>query len=232
MSKRMKIIIAVGVVIVLLAVGVFVGTQLAKPEGSPLPMGVDNEQVDETETPTVTAGVNAPVPLKESELVFEGITREMRLTPEQVVERFGQPLRAEGDPEPFIGKGLSYYYDGVTYYFRAWSKSNDEYELASIHVESRQNQMPRDIQVGDSFQSVLNKFPQERDYTQNAGGYFYGTWEGPGAVNYGSVVYNDGERKTIAVVGETPYGGYMFVEFRNDIVVGVGIYFYDATKPD
>jgi hypothetical protein len=35
---------------------------------------------------------------------------------------------------------------------------------------------PRDIQIGDTFESVLLKFPREKQYSEDENGYFFGYW--------------------------------------------------------
>lgn|GEM_PF-5922945 len=71
-------------------------------------------------------------------------------------------------------------YDGAKFTFGS-AEVFPSFEDNAIDVEISNNRaaLPRDIKIGDSFESVLAKFPQEYDYTTHEHGFLYGKYTLP-----------------------------------------------------
>ena len=180
----------------------------SSPEGTALKV------IDEATTvPEVVLPTKSPDYLKSSELILNGISGGM--TREQLVEKLGQPKSIED-----FYKGLSamplfiYEYDNIICDFEQRVEQG-EYFINSIMIKGNVSQTPRNIQVGDNFKDVLNKFPQEKDYRTNENGIFYGTMEYHG-VNYGYIYYED-KNPAISVSSEKS-SEFIKIYFNNGIV--------------
>lgn len=82
-------------------------------------------------------------------------------------------------------------------------------------------QTPRDIKVGDTFESVLLKFPRERQYSEDEYGYFYGdayTWENGVPSGCVSVSYDDDEKIMIRLTAGLWEGPVMTIYFADGVV--------------
>ena len=149
--------------------------------------------------------------LRSSELVVNGVSAET--TPEELVELLGQP---DNMLEETIGDGVyifyTYDYGDVTYDVVF---DGDTIFIDCIRVTGKTDQTPRNIQVGDRFEDVLGKFPQDKDYKQSSDGSFYGVVR-HGDTNFGDV-HKEDDRVVITLVGEKPWP-FMKVYFKNDIV--------------
>jgi len=107
--------------------------------------------------------------LTASELVVNGIgTGTIR---EQLVEILGKPLSVEEQDE--ITE--IYRYSNADIYFYHG-------EIVLFLITDYMDRTPRNIQVGDTFQEIIDKFPQERDFNTSEGHLFYGTWIPPRAM--------------------------------------------------
>jgi len=86
---------------------------------------------------------------------------------------------------------------------------------------------PRKIQIGDDFDSVLKKFPQERNWQEDAGGIFYGAYtsENLSEMELGSVsLSSDG---TIGFITLVPKGHPPFIKIHfNENAVSTIIIYY------
>ncbi|WDV48141.1 hypothetical protein PV797_10685 [Clostridiaceae bacterium M8S5] len=104
--------------------------------------------------------------------------------------------------------------DGVEYLYYDWFESKTP-EVITVYGK---HEGPRGIKIGDKFEEVLSKFPQEKDWKKSDYGEFYGTiydtdqWEPTGNVG----IRNE-EEKHITL--HSKQGGPFFtIYFRNNIV--------------
>jgi hypothetical protein len=143
------------------------------------------------------------------EAQYNGIVPD-KTTVEEVLSWLGEPVSVESSEHYEI-----YYYEDAEYYC-VFSK------VDFICVSERTNaSSPRGIRIGDTFAEVLNKFPQEKDYLSNTGGYFYGSdvWSEP--VGY---VSNSNDSIEIIVTAD-PWGPALKVYFKSDKVTSYRIFY-------
>lgn len=147
----------------------------------------DEEPIDD-----VWVNPNPDIEILTSTDIFEIEIVRTDLTKEQVVS---EGYTYDGDLE----EAVYFYNDLIKYVF------TDKENPSAIIVEGEVDGI-RDIRVGDTFESVLSKFPQEMDWTANENGEFYNV-DG----NVGSVSGPTTERRiTIRTDDGFPFIQYYF----------------------
>lgn len=123
--------------------------------------------------------------------------------PQSITEHFGN---------------LVWNYEGIKFYFSDQYSDYSEDTAISIEAENKDITVSRNIKIGDSFESVLAKFPKEYDYTTNEDGFFYGSYDGAydGTAEGGGLVH---ENKTTIAVWDNK--GYMHINFEDNKVISV-----------
>ncbi len=129
-------------------------------------------------------------------------------TIDELIELYGEP----DENLVFNNFGESYtliQYGHVKFSFK---HSSLEGRLISANIGGETDmQLPRDIQVGDSLESVMAKFPQEREYNGESIFHFYGDMLDNSA---GGTLYKDSDCKShITVMSENvdPYMNLFFI---------------------
>lgn len=149
------------------------------------------------------------------EATFNGISVET--TQEELVAKLGEPVQIVELPlDTDINRSI-YVYEGVEFYFRG-----DSSTVGDILVNGRNLPAgPRNIRVGDSFEEVLSRFPQEQDYKTHPNGCFYGedTYMQEGGAVYGI----GGDELQITVVPKEVLP-FMKIYFQDGIVDHYVIY--------
>jgi hypothetical protein len=160
-----------------------------------------------------------------------GNVRIRETKPEELADALGvdpQDVKMEivysepGDPDSAILE-TSYVCGNVR--FRVFPKV-DGYEegIDSISVTGDIPwQTPRDIKVGDSFESVLLKFPRERQYSEDEQGFFYGFYlayeSNTPAGNVSASIDSDGNALiTIRLITSGWADPFLGIDFRDGIV--------------
>jgi len=145
--------------------------------------------------------------LKANEVTVNGVTGAT--TRAQLIKLLGQPDSSESDEDYEIE---FYNYGDIRYVFEYGSDT-----VTSINIRSTTNQTPRNIQVGDKFDDVLNKFPQEKDYRTSDDGAFYGSVENL-APNFGYVT-EEGDYGSPSIILATESSVPFFkVHFKDGLV--------------
>ncbi|WP_066495546.1 hypothetical protein [Abyssisolibacter fermentans] len=104
--------------------------------------------------------------------------------------------------------------DNIEYIYYDWFESKTP-EVIAVYGEY---EGPRGIKIGDKFEDVLYKFPQEKDWKKSTFGEFYGTiyeteqWE-----PVGNVGIRNEEEKHITLHSKQG-GPFYTIYFKNDIV--------------
>lgn len=144
------------------------------------------------------------------EASFNGITT--RTTKKELTAKLGEPWEVIEKPADATMGTTTYHYAGVEYVFE-----EDSNIVSYIRVTGFQWKYgPRNLRIGESFEDVLKRFPQEQNYKTHPNGCFYGetTYQKEG----GAVYYNtDGSISNITVV---PKGVLPFLKiyFQDGIV--------------
>ena len=141
-------------------------------------------------------------PLNKTELSVNGIF--INMTKEELKSIAGEPNEIYIETE--IGE--IWEYQNTSYHFDFVSEG---LYISRIYVTGFMQDTPRNIQVGDSFENVLSKFPQKTDYMQDPQAlehYFYGDdYEGTS----GYVYFRDEEHIVVYLTLED--GPYMQIVF-------------------
>jgi|GEM_PF-1968853 len=124
-----------------------------------------------------------------SEFAADGIKPETDLAAMKAA--FGEPVSSWGEYDETLNY-MAYQYDGVKYIFRTgifhdvWEEQNITYKAV---FTKNLVEFPRGIKIGDRFEDVLKKFPQEMDYKDDKNeNLFYGDyWTKYESVGWGSV---------------------------------------------
>jgi outer membrane protein assembly factor BamE (lipoprotein component of BamABCDE complex) len=196
---------------------------------------IDGELIEPTEPiepiePDISANAqNIEPPLRyfqSDEAQYNGIKIPSTST-EELLSLLGEPISTDS----YSGGSASYVYnyDDATYYAIEMQHEVNGVMVPHIGINTisvRKNvgaPSPRNIQIGDSFEDVLNKFPQEKNYLSDPGGYFYGSdvWEEPAGY-----VSNDSEGIEI-IVSAGSYDNALKVYFEDGIVTGYLIFWPD-----
>ncbi|HOP11735.1 MAG TPA: hypothetical protein PK629_09630 [Oscillospiraceae bacterium] len=146
------------------------------------------------ELPMVTAEVDA-VWLAASEFAAEGIKPDTDVESMKAV--FGVPAAEIPEYGTQIDS-VFYQYDGVQFEFfvRVWDDSTEDNTCRAYKAVFTENlvEFPRGIRIGDKFEDVLKKFPQEIDYKESGnGGRFYGDCWSKRKLGWGSVSIRNGD---------------------------------------
>ena len=93
---------------------------------------------------------------------------------EEMLILLGEPVSCEIEAETMWYN--NYYYADAHYYAAARGYPPEQtLTIESIYVNKKTDvPSPRGIRIGDTFDDVLHKFPQEKDYLSSPEGYFYG----------------------------------------------------------
>ena len=147
--------------------------------------------------------------LKASEVVINGIAAGT--TREELLQRLGPP-RNGNDADDCE-------YDGVVFFMGINAARPDDRNADPVfaaEVTQPIAQTPRGIQVGDAFDEVMAKFPQEKDFRGEPDGSFYGTTSDFG-FPFGYVREENGER-SISIHTERPI---LQIDFKNGVAVRI-----------
>lgn len=127
------------------------------------------------------------------EASFDGITT--RTTKTELLAKLGEPWEIIEKPTDVSIGTTTYLYAGVEYVFEEGSNT-----VSYIRVTNFQWKYgPRNLRIGESFEDVLKRFPQEQDYKTHPNSCFYGEntyMEEGGAVSHNT----DGSISHITVV--------------------------------
>jgi len=156
----------------------------------------------------------------------------------EVVNLIGEPTEVVLDDDQDFSI-YDYHYPGVVLsfsniFFMISQFSSDssvdinEYLLFNIKVDGNQVSGPRDIRVGDSYESVLSKFPNDdnaiKAYSEDTRGEYrrilYGRDEIP-PVGY---IYYDKNQKPLSVWFNNYPESYLFIEFEDEKVSIIYLY--------
>jgi|GEM_PF-3608933 len=168
--------------------------------------------------------------LTHSEIVVNGVSGT--IVSEELIALLGEPDSIENFGDDDYTEWRSCDYGNVQYGFEVMTEKGIERSFLNyIEITGITNQSPRDIKVGDSFESVLNKFPQEKDYRTDERSAFYGLPE-HASNNFGWVDEGGsgdfgyyGERySTIIVASET--GSFIKVHFEDGFVIAIQVFMY------
>lgn len=117
------------------------------------------------------------------------------------------------------------YRDGeVTYTYRM------EETILSVTIDAPlESSSLRGIKVGDTLESVLNKFPQQKNWESDPNGFFYGEFtenEDEKIKGHGSISGGNGTVRLLTLV---PYGVFPFVQMKiiDDKVSYIKIFLHD-----
>ncbi|NCB43422.1 MAG: hypothetical protein EOM59_12505 [Clostridia bacterium] len=150
------------------------------------------------------------------EAIYRGIDGTMN--PEQVREILGEPIHREENKD-YGYQTLSMDYQDASYYFIGGINDSgefDKYYLESIVVMGGEERLPRDIQMGDTFDQIMRKFPRDKDWTADPNNCFYGenTLEGFGGACFS---YEDDAENVYDTIVLVPveYTPYYKLEFTN-----------------
>jgi len=150
------------------------------------------------------------------EATFNGIS--VYTTKKQLLDKLGEPFEIIEDPGEFYLPTSTYVYGGVEYVFEG-----DGDTVAYIMVTHYQWKYgPRNIRIGEDFEDVLARFPQEQDYRTHPESCFYGETT---YLNEGGAVYSDYEGnidQIIIVPKETL--PFMKIYFKDNKVSAYVIY--------
>ncbi len=150
------------------------------------------------------------------EATFNGIS--VYTTKKQLLDKLGEPFEIVEDSGEFYLPTTTYVYGGVEYLFEG-----DEDTVASILVTHYQWKYgPRNIRLGEDFEDVLARFPQEQDYKTHPENCFYGETT---YLNEGGAVYLDyeGNIDQMIIVPKDVLP-FMKVYFKDNKVSGYVIY--------
>lgn len=224
--KRQTIMIAI-IAIIIIASAIAVTYQpkrnnhnIAIDSCTPIPQQIILDDVFPEATPNTSPVMQNSVSyLIANEITVNGISE--KTTREQLIKKLGQPQRIEYEEE---GTDEIYNYGNVKYSFYSYGEYQQYVQYAEII--GRMNQTPRNIQVGDKFQDVLNKFPQEKDYQKNEYGIFYGDApSSPEGSSFGLVDDTfDYGKPTISLVSEKSRP-MLKVHFENGTVKWMQIFY-------
>jgi hypothetical protein len=158
---------------------------------------------DAPKTRDVDRGIFTP----EKDIDVLEITLDMEKN--KVEKTFGEPVRIEKVHEDaFVEDVLYYYYKfGV---IRLEPLDADTYTVSRIEINKPKYKGPRDIEVGDNINDVIQKFPNNKNAKIDEDGkkYLYGKL---GDENYGYALYDKaGEVSSVIYV----YGGGGFGSYR------------------
>lgn len=153
------------------------------------------------------------------ELSFAGVP--LFITEGELIDHMGSDYMTQSGMH--VWGAREYYYPGVDFgvdQYHANEESTSYYEkdgvhyinyVSTIYVYVRSNlPSPRGIRVGDSFEDVMAKFPQEKNYLEDEYGCFYGEYVylsdfGRVYGNYGRVLEQDGRREIWIATAEMPF---------------------------
>lgn len=152
------------------------------------------------------------------EAQFNGIVVNVT-TVEQMLELLGEPIEIEER----MGDSIStaYIYTGVVYE----SLNYSENKITSIVItECLDLNSPRDIKIGDSIYSVLDKFPYEKDPAENEGLFFgESTVEGAGGMLSEETAGSDAVKiKKVTITSEL-VDPFLIIKFKDDVVYEIVI---------
>lgn len=137
----------------------------------------------------------------------------------------GKPQQIDAIYDDAFGKDVLYYHYEFGIVGLDPLGSKNEYTVSSIRIDRLNYQGPRNIQVGDSVDAVLAKFPLEQATLDTATGrhYIYGSLE---ADEQGYIIYD--EWNEVAELVFTSGGGgfgtvILQIEVENNTVIGISL---------
>lgn len=162
---------------------------------------------------TVENTISSETKFSVDEVSINGVKQPF--TKDKIISLYGNPINVTENPMDLIWE-----YEGIKFQF---SNVYDDYSsdtALEIDIENNSINLSRNIKVGDSFENVLKKFPQEYNYLDNKDGFFYGGYQGAydGINQFGGLVHED--KSTIAVWDQY---GYMHINFENNKVISINI---------
>ncbi len=177
------------------------------------------------ESEIISQEVENPQPLSLEELSLDYL--DPNITASQL-DREGKYLKKEvSEDEMYIFYTMENYQYGFTTDEKHWEKSL-AHQLVYIEIFGDNDGAligPRGIQIGDDFESVMKKFPQEKNWKK---GYeFYGeyNYDNPSEMEIGSLNTNsDGSADFITLVpkGHPPF---IKIHFKDSVVEKMIIYY-------
>ncbi len=129
-----------------------------------------------------------------SEFAADGIKPDTDVESMKAV--FGVPTAEIPKHETQV-ESMLYQYDGVLFEFfvRVWDDDTEDNTCRAYKAVFTENlvEFPRGIRIGDQFEDVLKKFPQEMDYKKSGNeGRFYGDCWSKTKLGWGSVGITNG----------------------------------------
>lgn len=150
------------------------------------------------------------------EATFNGISTTT--TKKQLIAKLGEPFEILVDDGKIYLPATTYIYAGVEYVFEGESETISHIVVTNF----QQKHGPRNIRIGDDFEDVLARFPQEQDYKTHPESCFYGetTYN-----NESGAVYTDFEGNidhiTLVTKDVIPF---VKIHFQNNLVASYAIY--------
>ena len=143
-------------------------------------------------------------------------------------------LRADWTEEQLLELGLNKEVNDLTGE-RIYSNEYIKYSYGNIYGNNKTPDLldvfgkcdvqgPRGIAVGDTFDSVLNKFPQEKDWRTSENGEFYGEVSKELVVPTGLVSKNENNKEIKIVIWPQEQVPRLIIFFNNGIVDHYTIY--------
>lgn len=161
----------------------------------------------------------APEYFKGSEASYRGINGDSSSDDLGII--LGAPVNLEEEEtEGYVS--YVFEYEDASYYFYGSLLGNDKpgkYYLEYIAINSGDYSLPRDIKLGDSFYSVMEKFPRDKDWLIDPNNCFYGisTLDGFGGACFSYEDENMTHFDTLVLV-PTEYVPYFKMEFTDGIL--------------
>ena len=162
--------------------------------------------------------------LTASEFAADGIKADTDVAAMKAA--FGESVSSWGEYEETLNY-MVYQYDGVKYTFETEILNEDgwEEENRAYHAKFTKNlvEFPRGIKIGDKFEDVLKKFPQEMNYKADLDGLFYGDYWGywgESRLGYGTVQIrnNDGFENGVWIfVTSDDYWPMLYIHFNEKL---------------
>lgn len=164
-------------------------------------------------------GKAAPEYFKGSEAFYRGVN--VNTQPEDIINQFGESISQMGNAENLEEVYILESQEASFYFIPNVGEDGSllGYYLESIVVYSGNYSLPRNIKLGDSFYSVMEKFPREKDWLSDPNQCFYGTdtLEGFGGACF---TYKDEDGITYESVVLVPveYTPYFKMEFTDGVL--------------
>lgn len=221
-----KMLIIIGVLLALAAVEILINggrgmeflLQLTKDSKTPL---LKNSAVIRSAIPSVGNSAKKFSPAEDGQALGIGLYMEQ----EEIENILGVPQKIDAVHDAAFGKDILYYHYEFGVVGLDPLNGKSEYTVSSIRIDRLNYQGPRNIQVGDSVDDVLVKFPLEQTALDATTGryYIYGSLE---ADEQGYIIYDEWH-EVAELVFTSGGGGFgtviLQIEVENNTVMGINL---------